>query len=340
MLRNELRDFFLSIGEKEYRADQAFNWIYNYRVESFSQMLNMSKDLRAKLNDIADLNTLSLEQKQVSKIDGATKLLLKTSSGNLIESVILPEKSRVTLCVSTQVGCPLDCKFCATGLMGYKRNLSSGEIFDQYALAQRIYERPITNIVFMGMGEPLLNFKQTVKTLMIFADELNKGISHKKITVSTAGIPHKIIELADTGLKSKLAFSLHSCFEEEREVIMPINKKYSLKENIEAIEYFAKKTDTRITFEYVMLKGINDREKDIKALTKLCRRIKSKVNIIPFNSLEHMNPEGISAQLVPTTRERIEEFADKLRANNISVFLRNTQGEDIDAACGQLAIKY
>lgn len=175
---------------------------------------------------------------------------------------------------------------------------------------------------------------------MIFADELNKGISHKKITVSTAGIPHKIIDLADTGLKSKLAFSLHSCFEEEREVIMPINKKYSLKENLEAIEYFARKTDTWITFEYVMLRGINDREKDIKALTKLCRRIKSKVNIIPFNSLEHMNPEGISAELIPTSREKIEKFADKLRENNISVFLRNTQGEDIDAACGQLAIKY
>ncbi len=340
MLRDELKEFFGSIGEKPYRADQAFNWIYNYRVESFGAMMNMSKELRAKLDETAELNTLTLEQKQVSAIDGAAKLLFKTNGGNLIESVILPDKSRVTLCVSTQVGCPLDCKFCATGLMGYKRNLHSGEIFDQYAIAQRIYERPITNIVFMGMGEPLLNFEQTVKTLRIFSDELNKGISHKKITVSTAGIPNKIIELADTGLKSKLAFSLHSCFEDRREMIMPINKKYSLKENLEAIEYFSRKTDTWITFEYVMLKGINDRAEDIKALVKLCRRIKSKVNIIPFNSLEHMNPDGISAELQPTTREKIDKFADKLREQNISVFLRNTQGEDIDAACGQLAIKY
>jgi 23S rRNA (adenine2503-C2)-methyltransferase len=189
------------------------------------------------------------------------------------------------------------------------------------------------------MGEPLLNFNETVKSLQIFAEELTTGISLKKITVSTAGIAPKIKELEDTGLKVKLAFSLHSCFEEIRNKIMPINKKYSLKENIDALKSYAAKTNTRITFEYIMLDAVNDRDEDIKALAKLMSKIPSKLNIIPFNSLEHMNPSGLAGKLRSTTTERIEQFADKLREKNITVMLRNTQGDDIAAACGQLAIK-
>jgi 23S rRNA (adenine2503-C2)-methyltransferase len=224
--------------------------------------------------------------------------------------------------------------------MGYKKNLTAGEIFDQFKLASKDYkESAITNIVYMGMGEPLLNFKETVKSLEIFAEELTTGISLKKITVSTAGIAPKIKELGDTGFKVKLAFSLHSCFEDIRSKIMPINKKYSLKENVEALKSYAMKTKSRITFEYVMLNGINDRDEDIKALARLMSTIPSKLNIIPFNSLEHMNPSGLAGQLRSTPMERIQGFADKLREKNITVMLRNTQGDDIAAACGQLAIK-
>jgi 23S rRNA (adenine2503-C2)-methyltransferase len=224
--------------------------------------------------------------------------------------------------------------------MGYKKNLSAGEIFDQYKMAAKDYGKEnITNIVYMGMGEPLLNYKETIKSLEIFGEELTTGISLKKITVSTAGIAPKIIELADTGLDVKLAFSLHSCFEDIRTKIMPINGKYSLKQNVEAMKYYAKKTGTRITFEYVMLKDVNDRDQDLNALVRLCSTIPSKVNVIPFNSLKHMNPKGYSAKLEPTSRERIDKFSQRLRDKNVTVIVRYTQGEDIAAACGQLAVR-
>lgn len=333
----ELKEWFVKKDEKPFRGEQVFNWMYNYLVDDVDQMLNVSKSLREMIKNETVINTLELTDKAVSGSEGTVKLLLRTALDHLIECVIIPEEKRCTLCVSTQVGCPLDCKFCATGLLGYKRNLTPGEIFDQYAIAQRAYERDITNIVYMGMGEPLLNFESTVKSLEIFQQELTKGISLKKITVSTAGIAPRIRDLADTGLRPKLALSLHSCFEDIRSTIMPINLKYSLKENIEAIEYYIKKTNTRITYEYTMLAGINDRDKDIKALGKLCRRMPSKVNIIPFNSLEHMNPEGFSGELRSTSMERIEEFADRLREENVTVMVRDTQGDEIAAACGQLA---
>lgn len=191
----------------------------------------------------------------------------------------------------------------------------------------------------MGMGEPLLNFKETVKSLEIFAEELTTGMSLKRITVSTAGIAPKIKELAATGLKVKLAFSLHSCFEDIRSRIMPINEKYSLQENIEALKDYSKKAGTRITFEYVMLKEINDRQEDIRALARLMSSIPSKLNIIPFNSLKHMNPSGLTDELESSSMDRINWFADKLREKNITVMVRNTQGDDIAAACGQLAVK-
>jgi 23S rRNA (adenine2503-C2)-methyltransferase len=223
--------------------------------------------------------------------------------------------------------------------MGYKKNLTSGEIFDQYSLAANDYgKEKITNIVYMGMGEPLLNYDSTVKSLQIFGDEMTKGISLKKITVSTAGIASRIIDLADTGLRVKIALSLHSCFDEIRDIIMPVNKKYSVKQNIDAVRYYARKTGTRITFEYIMLKDINDRDVDLNALKRICSEIPSKVNVIPFNSLEHMNPTGFSAQLKPTPKERIEKFIEELRNRNITVTVRFTQGDDIAAACGQLAL--
>jgi 23S rRNA (adenine2503-C2)-methyltransferase len=337
---SELKDYFISEGEQAYRAEQVFKWMYGDMADSFDEMSNLSKSLRNKLAEKVFIDTLRYSTSKISKTTGTKKYIFETKEGYKIESVVIPEKKRTTLCISTQVGCPLDCKFCATGLMGYKKNLTAGEIFDQFKLASKDYKQSaITNIVYMGMGEPLLNFKETVKSLQIFSEELTTGISLKKITVSTAGIAPKITELESTGLKVKLAFSLHSCFEEIRDKIMPINKKYKLKENLKALKSYAAKTKTRITFEYVMLDGLNDRDDDIKALAKLMSTIPSKLNIIPFNSLEHMNPYGLAGKLRSTPIDRIHKFADKLREKNITVMLRNTQGDDIAAACGQLATK-
>ena len=336
----ELQEYFISIGEPKFRGEQIFNWMYNHLSFDFGEMQNVSKTLRELLSANCSLQTLKLTATQDSPVTATKKFLFATHDNRKIESVVIPERERNTLCISTQVGCPLDCKFCATGLMGYKRNLTPGEVVDQYLLTAKEYGKEnITNIVYMGMGEPLLNYETTIKSAEIFTHELTKGLSRTRITVSTAGIAPKINELADHGLRVKLAFSLHSAFEDIRNKIMPINKKYSLKENTEALKYYAKKTKTRITFEYTMLKGLNDRDEDVKALTKLCSSLPSKINVIPFNSIKHMNPGGISAHLEPTSHENILKFADKLRNNNITVMIRQTQGDDIAAACGQLAVK-
>lgn len=337
---DEIKLFFESIGEPPYRGEQVFNWLYNYLEFDYDNMLNLPKPLREKLKEITSLISLDLVDYQDSTSTKTKKYLFRTFDGKSIESVVIPDKERNTLCISTQVGCPLDCKFCATGLMGYKRNLSPGEIVDQYLLAAREYGKNfITNIVFMGMGEPLLNFNNTLDAIKIFTNNLNTGLSRNRITLSTAGIPNKIKELADNNIRIKLALSLHSCFEDIRSKIMPINDKYSLKENLSALRYYSEKTKTKITFEYTMLKGINDRHEDIKALSQLCNKYSSKINIIPFNSIKHMDPGGLSGQLDPTPYPEIEIFADELRKNGVSVFVRNTQGDDIAAACGQLAVK-
>jgi 23S rRNA (adenine2503-C2)-methyltransferase len=335
---DELEVFLEEIGEKKFRAGQIFNWLYNHLAADYSEMRNIPKTLRAKLSELTEINSLIATDVSQSSLTGTAKFLFKTDDGYSIESVFIPEEKRNTLCISTQVGCPLDCKFCATGLMGYKRNLTAGEIVDQYLLAAKRYgKKTITNVVYMGMGEPLLNYKNTIKSLEIFTSELNTALSRNRITISTSGIPKRIKDLADSGVRVKIALSLHSCFEDIRNKIMPINLKYSLKENIDALEYYYKKTKKRITYEYTMLKGINDRKEDVKALTKLLRRLPSKLNIIPFNSIAHMNPGGLSAKLVPTSLNEIHEFAGKLRENNVTVMIRDTQGDDIAAACGQLA---
>ena len=337
----ELKNYFVSKGLQKFRGEQFFYWMYNHLCTDIDEMSNIPKTIRAKVRDEIELKTLEHFHSEESATSKTKKYIFITKDNHKIESVIIPELARTTLCISTQVGCPLDCKFCATGLMGYKRNLSAGEIFDQYMLTTKDYGKDkITNIVYMGMGEPLLNYQNTINSLKIFSNELTKGISIKKITVSTAGIAPKIRELADSGINVKIALSLHSCFEEIRSKLMPINQKYSLKENIMAVRYYAKKTNTRITFEYVILKDLNDTEEDINALVKICKEIPSKINIIPFNSLSHMNPTGLSGKLESSPKDRIESFAQKLRDKNITVMVRQTQGDDISAACGQLAIKF
>jgi 23S rRNA (adenine2503-C2)-methyltransferase len=335
----ELREFFEEINEDKYRAIQVFQWLYQKRIDSFDEMTNLSKSLRNRLEQIASIEQLTLVKTQTSSSTHTTKFVFECEDGSLIESVLIPDQDRLTLCLSTQVGCPLDCQFCATGQMGYKRNLSIFEIIDQFIQASKYSNRPITKIVYMGMGEPFLNYENTLKSLSIFSSDLAFDISAKKITVSTAGIPEKIIDFAHQPFKGKLAFSLHSTDEEIRSLIMPINKKYSLKQNIEALEYFYKQTKRRITFEYILLKGINDSDKDVQGLVKLSRRIPSKINIIPLNSIAHTNPKGIGATLQPTSQEEFDEFVEKLRRNNLTVFVRNTKGSDIAGACGQLATK-
>ena len=337
---SEIEDFIISLGEPKFRGKQIFNWMYDNLIYKFDEMGNLPKSLREKLDEVSQINTLKLISIQGSQSTDTKKYLFETYDGKKIESVIIPENGRRTLCISTQVGCPLDCKFCATGLMGYTRNLSTGEIIDQYLMTLKdLSPETITNIVYMGMGEPMLNYSATEKSLKILLHDLGNKIGRTRITVSTSGIPKKIIELADSGTKVKLALSLHSCFDDIRDKIMPINIKYNLHENIEALKYYARTTKTKIMFEYIMLKGINDRDEDLKELIKFCRKLPSKVNLIPFNSIAHMVNGGFSAELEPTPLPRIKEFAAGLIEKEIFVIRRNTQGDDIAAACGQLAIK-
>jgi 23S rRNA (adenine2503-C2)-methyltransferase len=337
---SELKEYFESRNLQKFRGEQFFYWMYNHLSTDLDEMSNIPKTIRSEIKDEIELRTLDYFHSEQSDITKTKKYIFVTKDNLKIESVIIPEETRTTLCISTQVGCPLDCQFCATGLMGYKRNLSSGEIFDQYMLAAKDWgKEKISNLVYMGMGEPLLNYQNTLKSLKIFSHEITKGISIKKITVSTAGIAPKIKELADSEIKVKIALSLHSCSEEMRSKLMPINRKYSLKENLMAVRYYAKKTGTRITFEYVMLKDLNDTDEDVNALVKICKEIPSKINIIPFNSLQHINPSGFAAQLGSTPKDKIDDFVRKLRERNITVMVRQTQGDDIAGACGQLANK-
>jgi 23S rRNA (adenine2503-C2)-methyltransferase len=340
MTLGELENHFLSIGQPKYRAKQLFNWMYNHISFDFMEMQNFPKELRQILSENYDLRTLDLIATQDSASTGTKKFLFKTHDDKNIEAVLIPEKERNTLCISTQVGCPLDCKFCATGLMGYKRNLTAGEIVDQYLIiAKEAVENKITNIVYMGMGEPLINFENTLKSIEIFVHESIIGLSRTRLTLSTAGVANKIKELTEKNIRIKLAFSLHSPFGEVRSKIMPINKKYSLQENLDALKEYAMNSKTRITFEYTMLKGINDRIEDARELTRICSKLPCKINIIPFNSIKHMNLGGISAELEATSTHDLHKFAERLRDNNITVMVRETQGDDIAAACGQLAVQ-
>lgn len=338
LTKEELQNYFLNFGESKFRGSQLFDWIYKFKVSDFDLMTNIKKELRELLKEKCSLSCLELKQVYKSQKSITKKYLFETTDNHKIETVLIPTEERNTLCISTQVGCPLGCKFCATGYLGFKRNLSAGEIIEQLVQVDREQDSDITNIVFMGMGEPLLNYDEVIKTLRIFFDIPGKRFGRNRITLSSVGIPEKIIQLADSEFKIKLAFSLHSCFDEIRSVIAPINKKYPLRENIEALKYYTNKTKTRITFEYVMLENINDREEDVKGLIRLCNQLPSKINLIPFNRINYGDLENLNYN--PPSSEKINKFADKLRENNITVMIRATMGDDINAACGQLAGNY
>ncbi|MCL5033908.1 MAG: 23S rRNA (adenine(2503)-C(2))-methyltransferase RlmN [Bacteroidetes bacterium] len=346
----ELQKFFADIGEAPYRGKQLFNWIYQKQVEGFEPITGFTKSLRAKLSDIAEIKYPEVAGSEESKFDGTLKLLLQLEDGNKIETVLIPkEKSpdeggsiRETVCVSTQVGCPLDCKFCATGAMKLSRNLTTGEIVSQVLIAQRHARKRITNVVFMGMGEPLLNYDAVVKAIGILTDDRSINIRAKGITVSTAGISDKLPLLARESVKFRLAISLHSLDEEVRSLLMPINRKYKLERLLPAVKEFAKLRHDRITFEYILFDRLNDTDADIARLVRLSGEIPLKINLLRYHPLDHLSRLGLQidpAALKLKPSDRIDKFADGLREKGITVFVRSNSGEDIDGACGQLAAK-
>ena len=322
----DLEKLLSDLGERRYKANQLALWIYDKAITRFDQMTDLSQTLREKLSSMAYVEAIKLVEAQTSEIDFSEKFLFELKDGERIETVLMLEKDRITVCVSTQVGCPLGCTFCATGKMGFKRNLTPGEIVDQIVALR---DRRATHVVLMGMGEPFLNYDNTIKALKIINSELGLSFAAKRITVSTAGIPDGIKKLASLTAKIKLAISLNAPTDEQRNELMPINKKYPLKTLLEAVKYYTEKTKRRITFEYVLIKDFNDSQKDALELSKLVRGIPCKINLIPCNSVPDLPFEKPSD-------EKIVAFRDYLFPRCPTVTLRRSKGEDIQGACGQL----
>ena len=346
---SQLEDFSQSIGEKKFRGKQLFDWIYSKRIDSFSKMNTISKILRNKLNEVAFIPSIKIITQKIDS-DGTVKFLFELPDKYQIESVLIPpntafvdpkaksevEQKRLTLCVSTQVGCPLKCKFCATGSMGFYRNLTAGEIIDQFIQAEKYTGKRITNLVFMGMGEPLLNYDAVMNSIEIFIQGM--AIAARHITVSTVGLIPQIQRIADEGRKFKLALSLHSLDDKVRSALIPIAKRYPVESLIRAIEYYYRLIRRRPTFEYILFKDLNDTDQDVKKLVKLSRMIPCKVNIIPYHDVQFAGTSGFAQPLRPTPINKAEEFVRKLRESHVTVFVRSSAGENIKAACGQLAI--
>ncbi|MDH3342658.1 MAG: 23S rRNA (adenine(2503)-C(2))-methyltransferase RlmN [Gammaproteobacteria bacterium] len=336
--REGLQAFFASLGEKSFRASQVMKWIHQQDVSDFQQMNNISKSLRDQLTNLAEIRAPEVVLDELSD-DGTRKWVLKLDDGNQIETVYIPESDRGTLCVSSQVGCALDCSFCSTGRRGFNRNLTTAEIISQVWLATRLVDeekkpgRKVTNVVLMGMGEPLLNFDNVVKAVHIMMDDFAYGLSKRRVTVSTAGVVPAMDKLGDL-LDSRLAVSLHATNNELRDQLVPINKKYPLEELIPACHRFIDKqnTRTRITFEYVMLDGINDTDQHARELIKLLKGIPTLMNLIPFNPFKGSGYKTSSAK-------RVNKFSEILMASGMTTVIRRTRGDDIDAACGQLVGK-
>ena len=332
----QMRQFVSSIGEKPFRAQQLMQWIHQVGLSDFSDMNNLGKVLRERLSEIATIELPEIVGCQKSS-DGTHKWLLKLSCGNSIEAVYIPEAKRGTLCVSSQVGCALNCSFCSTGKQGFNRNLSTAEIIGQVRLAVRelsqqngAHDKRVTNVVMMGMGEPLLNFDNVVAAMDIMMDDFAYGLSKRRVTLSTSGIIPEM-ERLQVASPVALAVSLHAPTDELRDVLVPINKKYPLEQLMElCARYFKNEPKRVVTFEYVMLKGVNDKPEHAAALIKLLRNVPCKVNLIPFNPFPMTEYERSSKAV-------IDAFRDQLIAKGINTITRKTRGDDIDAACGQLA---
>ncbi|WP_340065587.1 23S rRNA (adenine(2503)-C(2))-methyltransferase RlmN [Ascidiimonas aurantiaca] len=333
--REQLRDFFESRGEKAFRGNQVYEWLWNKAAHSFEDMTNVSLETRQMLKEHFVINHIRVDRMQRSA-DGTIKNAIKLHDGLIVESVLIPTDTRTTACVSSQVGCSLDCKFCATARLKRMRNLNPDEIYDQVVAidnqSKLYFNRPLSNIVFMGMGEPLMNYKNVLAAIDKITAPDGLGMSPKRITVSTSGVPKMIKRLADDEVKFKLAVSLHSAIDEVRTSIMPFNATFPLKDLREALQYWYQKTKSRITYEYVVWKGINDTRKDVEALVKFCRFAPSKVNLIEYNTID-----DDQFQQAPDTA--VNMYCDLLEENGIIVTVRRSRGKDIDAACGQLANK-
>lgn len=327
--------FLVQNGEKNFRAKQIWQWIWQRGATSFEEMTNLSKSIRETLDQYFFFDKLTPHLVQTAS-DGTVKTAWRLFDNEIIESVLIPGNQKFTVCVSSQVGCKLGCKFCATGTLGFKRNLLPGEIFDQVTAAQKEAEAQgltLSNIVFMGMGEPLLNYENVLTAIgHITATDNGLGMSPYRITVSTAGIPDKIRRLADDGVRFNLAISLHSAKEMTRSALMPVNKAYSLEQIAGSLKYFVEKTGTRPTFEYLLLKDINDRLDDAKALATYCKQFPIKINLIEYNAV-------VNSPFQHSPDKNRDEFIRFLESCNMIVNLRHSKGKDIAAACGQLAAK-
>lgn len=329
---DEFSDLCLELGVENFRSKQLFNWMYRNEVNDLIELKNLPKSLIDDLKIGHCIHPLELIKSTNSSSEKTNKFLFKTQSGALIESVLMNEKNRVTLCISTQVGCALDCKFCATAKMGFKENLSVGEILDQYLLARQKINKPITNIVFMGMGEPFLNYKNVIKAAKLLNDPHGINMGSKRITISTAGVISKIEEFTKSKEKFKLAISLNGTTNEQRTSIMPINIKNSLDELLNVSRKYTETVNRWLTFEYVLLKEINDSVEDAKRLLSMLAEMKKcKLNIIPYNETD--------GKFRRPDKDQIENFVIALRPAKFPITVRWSKGTDIDAGCGQLATR-
>lgn len=332
---DEIKTVFTENGDQAFRAKQVYEWLWKKSARTFDEMTNLSKATRELLNTHFVINAVKVDDMQIST-DRTIKNAFKLYDNNIVEGVLIPSKTRMTACISVQVGCSLTCKFCATGRLERLRNLNADEIYDQVVLiknqAEEKYKTPLTNIVYMGMGEPLLNYKNMMESVAKITSPEGLNMSPQRITVSTAGVSKMIMKLADDGVKFNLALSLHAANDVKRDKIMPINETNTLEALAEALKYFYEKTGTRITYEYIVFKDFNDTLQDAKELADFCKHVPCKVNIIEYNPID-------DGELQQTTPERLDAFANYLESRNIIVNVRRSRGKDIDAACGQLANK-
>ncbi len=335
MSREDLRDFFIHRGEQAFRGNQVYEWLWQKTAHSFKSMTNLSLETRQLLTDHFVINHIQVDQMQRSS-DGTIKNAVRLHDGLVVESVLIPTDTRTTACVSSQVGCSLDCQFCATARLKRMRNLNPDEIYDQVAAidqqSRMYYNRPLRNIVFMGMGEPLMNYNNVLKAIEKITSPEGLGISARRITVSTSGVPKMIRKLADDRVKFKLAVSLHSARDAVRTAVMPFSSKFTLTDLRESLQYWYAQTRSRITYEYVVWKGINDTQADVDALLEFCKFAPAKVNLIEYNPID--DPRFQQAD-----DRSIALYVETLQRHHITVTVRRSRGKDIDAACGQLANK-
>ena len=333
--KTEIRDFFVAKNDKPFRGNQVFEWLWSKGAHSFEDMTNLSKETRLVLENHFVINHINVDTKQRSE-DGTVKNAVRLHDGLIVESVLIPTETRTTACVSSQVGCSLDCNFCATARLKRMRNLEPGEIYDQVIAidkeSKEVFKRPLSNIVFMGMGEPLMNYNNVIKAIDMIISEEGLAMSPKRIMVSTSGIPKMIKKMADDDVKFKLAVSLHSAIDEIRAKIMPFSSNFPLKDLRESLEYWYRKTKSKVSYEYVVWKGINDNKESVDALVKFCKYVPCKVNLIEYNPID-------DGEFQQASEESINAYINALQKINIVVKVRRSRGKDIDAACGQLANK-